>query len=392
MKAPGQELRAPANETKLRPLVLISSLATGGAERVTVSFMCRLREKQIGARLCTVTARHDGPLGAEVSARGVTRYDLGARRLADPVALLRLVQMVRRAEINIIHAHGQDASILAAAARCLSPVRVVITRHVLEEPSGNSHQRWRARLALAAARRADAIVAVSSAVADWLAGVARLPRNAIHVVPNGIHLERFDRPELITCRDELRRALGFGPEDLLVLVPAVLRDGKGHLTVIKALPALQSRVPTVRVLFAGGGECEGPLRRQAQAHRGAVGFLGPRQDIPELLAASDVVVLPSQAEALPTVLMEAAAAGRPVVATRVGGVSEVVEDGHTGFLVAPDDVPGLVDAVAVLLTDRVRARTFGDRGRSVAYARFDLDLQIERTLALWSEVVIGPQP
>jgi glycosyltransferase involved in cell wall biosynthesis len=367
----------------------MSSLATGGAERVTVSFLRRLQEKETETMACTVTARHDGPLAAELSEAGVIRRDLGARRLADPLAPLRLLQLLRRERVDVVHAHGQDASILGAAVRSLSGVPLIITRHVLDEPSANWRQSLRARLALAAARRADAVVAVSSAAADRLAETARLPRAAIRVIPNGIDLERFGQPQLTARRAELRRALGFGPRDQLVLLPAVLREGKGHDLLIEALPALKARVPAARVLFAGGGECETALRLQAQPHGDAIVFLGPRQDIPELLAACDLVVLPSRAEALPTALIEAAAAGRPVVATRVGGTAEVVEHGRTGWLVPPDNAATLVDAVATLLIDRERARAFGAAARRLAYEQFAIDVQVERTLALWSEVAIG---
>lgn len=384
-RAQGENLSRP--ERTRRPLILLSSLATGGAERVTVSFLRRMRQRGMEALACTVTARHDGPLATELWANGIRRYDLGARRLADPLALWRLLQLVRRQPIELVHAHGQDASILGAMVRSLADVPLVITRHVLDEPSVNWRQRLRARLALWAIHQADAVVAVSSAVANRLAELTRLPRAAIHVIPNGIEVERFDSLPLSVHRTEFRRALGFSSADRLVLVLAVLREGKGHERLIEALPALQARVPAVRLLFVGGGERETALRLQAQSSGDAIVFLGPRQDVPELLTACDLVVLASDAEALPTALMEAAAAGRPVVATRVGGVAEVVEHGRTGWLVPPDDTAALVSAIADLLTDRRRASAFGVSARQLALERFSIDLQIERTLALWSAVI-----
>ncbi len=375
----------------MRPLVLISSLESGGAERVTVSFLCRLRRLGLDIRACTVTARHDGPLAAELSRARVIRHDLGARRLADPFALPRLMRLLRRERIGIVHAHGQDASILAAAVRCASRVPLVVTRHVLDEPSGDWRQSLRARFALAAIRRADAVVAVSSAAADRLAEIAGLPRNAIRVIHNGIDLDRFDQPDLIARRAEIRGALGFDPDALLVIVPAVLREGKGHEVLLDALPWLRARIPSVRVTFVGGGEREAALRSRARSHGDGVTFLGPREDIPDLLAACDLVVLPSLAEALPTALIEAAAAGRPVVATRVGGAPEIVEDGRTGLLVSPGDPAALADAIATVLADRDRARAFGEAARRRARERFALDLHIERTLELWLEVVASGQ-
>jgi glycosyltransferase involved in cell wall biosynthesis len=374
----------------LRPLVLLSGLATGGAERVTVSFVRRLRAMGIDVSVCTVTARQDGPLAAELSAAGVPRHDLGAARLADPRGLVRLGRLLARERPDVIHAHGQDAAILAAAARQFHPFPLVITRHVMEEPTTSLRERLRALAACVAFRRADAAVAVSHAVAQRLAQLSGVPHRSIHVIPNGIEVESFDRSSA-ERRIELRAALSAGPDDSLVLVPAVLRDGKA--LVLRAVPALRARVPTARVLVAGGGEREAALRSQARAlgdgMADAVRFLGPRTDIPDLLAACDLVVLPSAAEALPTALIEAAAAGRPVVATRVGGIPEVVVDGVSGLLVPPCNPAALADSIATLLFDRARARLYGAAARGIARSRFSVDTHVARTLDLWEALRAG---
>ena len=219
------------------------------------------------------------------------------------------------------------------------------------------------------------------------AELSGLPRTAIHVIHNGIELEAFSRPELFERRPVLRRELGFLSADRPVLVPSVLREAKGHEVLIEAVPALKARVPRARVVLAGAGEREAALRRLACPYGDAVLFLGARRDIPELLAASDLVVLPSMAEGLPTALIEAAAAGRPVVATRVGGAPEVVKQGRTGILVPPNNPAALADAMATLLLDPERAQRLGQVARQLAKQRFSLELQVSRTMALWSDVI-----
>lgn len=374
-----------------RPLVLLSHLATAGAERVTVSFVRRLRVMGVDASVCTLTARVDGPLAEELRAAGVPRHDLDARRLADPGALARLLRLLARERPDVVHAHGQDASILATAARRLGGFQLAVTRHVLEEPMGDARQRLRARAACAALRRADAAVAVSRAAAGRLAALSGMPPDAIHVIPNGIELEHFDDPAPAR-REAVRRALGAGPEDRLVLVPAALRRGKGHDALLDALPGLRARVPRARLLFAGGGwdAWENRLRARVAAMaedvRDAVRFLGPRTDIAELLAASDLVALASEAEALPTALIEAAAGGRAVVATRVGGIPEVVLDNVTGLLVPPGDPAALGVAIACLLLDRGRARAYGAAARRRARQEFAIETQVSRTVALWASL------
>jgi glycosyltransferase involved in cell wall biosynthesis len=371
----------------LRALVLISGLAPGGAERVTVSLLTRLRATGRAAPLCTVTSRHDGPLAAEATAAGLERRDLGARRLADPLALARLVGLLRAERFDLVHAHGQDAALLAAAATGVVRVRLVITRHVLDEPDSDWRERARARLTLQAFRRADVAVAVSRAAAERLAHLAHLSPSRIRVVPNGIDVAAFARVASGPARARLLADLGLPRDVRIVLCPAVLRKGKGHRVLLDALPELRRRCPGVRVLLAGGGELEAELRRSAEPHGEAIHFLGHRTDMPELMAASDLVVLPSRAEALPTVLMEAAAAGRPAVASRVGGVPEIVDHGTTGLLVPPGDPGALARATADLLSTPQRAGQMGERARRRARSRFSLDRQAEDTLALWDHAL-----
>lgn len=373
----------------IRPLVLISSLDLGGAERVTVSFLLELAKRDLPAVLCTVSSRQNDALASELTKAGVFRHDLRARRLADPTAFLRYIRLLRSEKFDVVHAHGQDAAILGAAARALVRIPLVLTRHVLDEPGTVWRERLRARWALAAARRADAVIAVSSASADHLSRSAAIPRSTIAVVPNGIDVARFDCSDLSRRRSELRRRIGIAPTDRVVLVIAALRRGKGHEVLIEAWPDLHRRVQDLRVVFVGGGERQAELEARCRRVGAAVMFLGWRDDIAELLTASDVVVLPSFSEAYPTVLMEAAAAGRPIVATRVGGVAEIVDHERTGLLVAPGDASALADSVCVILGSSRRARSFGRAGRERARTDFSLERQVEQTLGVWSSMRSG---
>jgi glycosyltransferase involved in cell wall biosynthesis len=373
----------------MSPLVLISSLAPGGAERVTVTLLSRLRREGMAVPLCTVTSRHDGPLAREVRNAGVQRMDLGARRLADPFALIRLIRLLRAESVDLIHAHGQDAAILGAAACRVSRIPLVITRHVLEEPGEGRRQRVRARLTLGAFRQADVPVAVSLATAVRLSRLSGRATEDIRVLHNGIDVDAYSAPAPEPARQALCHELTLPLDARLVLLPAVMRAGKGHDVLLDSVPAIAGRVPRVHFLLAGTGDLEDRLRARAAGHAHSVHFLGHRTDMPELMAGCDLVVLPSMAEALPTVLMEAAAAGRPVVATRVGGVPEVVVDSETGLLVPSEDPAALAGAITALLMDRSRARAFGRRARKVARSRFSLERQVERTVGLWQETVLG---
>lgn len=370
-----------------RALVLLSSLAAGGAERVTVTFVRRLAETGRPVEFCTLTDRHDSSLADELQRAGVPRRDLGARRLLDPHACARYVHLLRQARIDVVHAHGQDAWILAGFGRRVTRVPLVLTRHVLDEPAGTWREALRRRCAIDAARQADVLVAPSAATARRLAELAGVPASTIQLLPNGVDLRQFASADLARRRESLRQSMGWAPHDRVVLLPAVLRRGKGHDVLIDALPHLASAVPDARVVFAGGGEREVELRLAAQPHARRLSVLGHRDDMPALLAACDLVVLPSLAEALPVALVEAAAAGRAIVASRVGGVPDIVEHGVTGLLVPANDPAALAGAIEALLVDRAKAEAFGKAGQALAHRRFSLDAFVDASVAVWVSAI-----
>jgi glycosyltransferase involved in cell wall biosynthesis len=371
----------------MRALVLISGLATAGAERVTVNFLRHLHGTEHRVDVCTLTSRHDGPLARELEHSGVARYDLGARRLADPGAFVRLLGLLKCLRPDIIHAHGQDAAILASAARLLTSKPLVITRHVMDEPRESRRDKLRARMTLWALSRADSVIAVSKAAADGLAKITKLPRPKIHVIPNGIELESFCAAELEESGLQLREKFGYDSNHRVVLLPAALRNGKGHDVFFAAIPRLRQQIPSLRVIVAGSGDQESNLRECARSFADCVLFLGECAQMPQLFHACDLVVLPSFSEALPTALIEAAASRRPVVATRIGGTPEVVDENRTGLLVRTNDPDALADAIIEMFKNPERLKTFGSAARAHAEKNFSIELQVARTLKLWSEVI-----
>jgi glycosyltransferase involved in cell wall biosynthesis len=242
-------------------------------------------------------------------------------------------------------------------------------------------------MSLSALRRADAVVAVSDATARRLSELMPFPKGKIRVIPNGVRLDPFLRSDLHMRGMELRNKLGFTAEERIVLIPAALREGKGHEVALGAMTVLQQRIPSLRLVFAGMGNREPDLRRKAKPLGDKVVFLGDFPEMPVLFGACDLVVLPSMSEALPTALIEAAAAGCAAVATSVGGTPEVIKGNLTGLLVRPNDPEALAAAVSDLLGDAKRLQRFGAAARLHALQNFSMEIQVQRTLDLWSEVI-----
>ncbi|NDJ86727.1 MAG: glycosyltransferase family 4 protein [Chloroflexi bacterium] len=369
----------------MRVFVMVSSLAMGGAERNIVSILPRLQRTGIDCRLVSLNRRRDGPLAEHLEHHGIERFDLAARRMLDPPAWRRFAQLVRDQEPDLVHAHDLDTTIYAAITRRRLGLPAVMTRHVIEEPHGVLRANIRAGAALMAARYGfDRIITVSEAVRQRFSRLARIPVSRIETIYNGIDFTPFS---VQYDRVATRAALGLGADVPVVIMVAVFRPQKGHEVLFDAIPRLQEAVPDVQIVLAGDGDLRPQLTLLAQPYGDTVRFLGQRIDIPALLAASDVLVLPSWQEALPTVLIEAGGAGLPAVATDVGGAAEIIQDGQTGYIVPPGAVDSIAERLITLLQAPEHAATMGQLARKRVSAMFSIERQVQHTVALYERVL-----
>jgi glycosyltransferase involved in cell wall biosynthesis len=239
-------------------------------------------------------------------------------------------------------------------------------------------------------RDADAFVAMSRKIRGEMVA-AGIADERVAVIPHGVDTERF-RPAEPRERDALRRGLGL-PGGVLAIFTGRLLRGKGLETLVEAFGAVAAARPDVHLVLVGSGEgqalsVEEALRADVRARRldDRVLFAGRRDAVEGLLRASDLFVFPSVFEALGISLVEAAACGLPAVASRTGGIVDVVEDGRSGFLVTPGRASELASALASLVGDAARREAMGDRAREVALARFDERDTVLRYRALFRQV------
>ncbi len=221
------------------------------------------------------------------------------------------------------------------------------------------------------------VVGVSAHTSANLEKYEKIPRAKIETIPNGIDGSVFD---IRIDREAKRRELGI-PADATVLGIGVrLSAQKGLTYLVQALPEVVGRFPRVVLVIAGEGPLEQDLRNEAEGLGlgGRVKFIGPRVDVPELLQVFDLYVLPSLWEGLPMVLLEAMAAGCPIVATGVGGVPSAIEDGVNGLLVPPRDPAALAHAIVRVLGDETLRRRMGQAGKQVFGERFSAEKMTRR--------------
>jgi glycosyltransferase involved in cell wall biosynthesis len=358
-----------------RVLYVITELDVGGAEQALCELACRLDRGRFAAEVACLTG--EGPLAARLRDRDVPVHLLKACCRWDARALWRLRRLLRRADI--VHSFLYHANLLTRFAAIGPGARVVISSARVAERS-RPRRRW---LECHTHRLVDVEVCVSTGVRDWLAE-GGFPRDKLAVIPNGVDVERF------AGRDPAFKArLGLAPATPLVTAIGRLHEQKGMTYFLRAAASLLHSVPSCRFLIVGQGPLEAALKAEAREFHleERVTFLGFCDDVPAVLRASDVFVLPSLWEGMPNALLEAMAAAVPVVATRVEGVTEVVRDGATGFLVLPRDVPGLVSATLRLLGDPGRARAMGATAQQHVRTHYTLDIMARRHEELYRRLL-----
>jgi glycosyltransferase involved in cell wall biosynthesis len=294
-----------------------------------------------------------------------------------------------------VHTHLGLADVVGTlAARSLGVPAVSTIHLVAGQPTGrpaDQTRRARARMRLAALvrRRAGArVIAVSEAArVAYLMQGWDLPRHVV-TVHNGIA-----RDARAGAGAAVRAELGIAPDELVVSTVTVLRQGKGHDLAISAVAALLARFPKLRLVVLGDGSAREQIHRLAAPLGDAVVFTGHHGDPMAMLAATDVLLHPTRMDAFPTALLEAAASRVPVIATNVGGVPEIVEDGHTGVLLDfPPTAPALTAELARLLEDPSLRRRMGERAEQRFLERFTAARWAARLREVYEEVLREGRP
>jgi glycosyltransferase involved in cell wall biosynthesis len=334
---------------RTRVLWLLKGLGPGGAERLVVGHASTGDRDafEYAAAYLLPWKQHLVP---ELEMLGVDTHCLDVRTPADPRWLPRLRRLVREGRFDIVHIHSPALAALARPAlRVWGPRPAIVYTEHNRWPSYQPVTRVANRLTLGLD---DATIAVSE---DVRASMGRRASN-VEVLVHGIDVERVRRH--LSDRDAVRAELGIGGDELLAVTVANLRASKGYDHLLVAARHLADQGVPVRFAAAGQGPLEGELRARAEALGLGDCFrlLGYVPDAARLVAGADLFVLASEHEGLPLAVMEALALGVPVVATRVGGIPELVDDGASGLLVDPGDPDGLAAAILTLTDPELRAR------------------------------------
>ena len=380
---PVARLPLPGGRDRIRVVELLATGTNGGAQEHVYNLVSRIDRERYDVSVCSLSP---GSAIRKIEHAGTPVCIIEAADDADAVE--SVAAHLAAVGADVIHNHMFHAEVIGTQAALrvaetgLPRPYVVGTVHSSRIRSDEDRVLLR-RLT----PRMDHLIAVSSSIVHKIEDEGRVgaPVSLIH---NGIDLERYDH--LVPCCT-LREEYGLPPEGPIVGVVARLEPEKGHPTLIEAWPQVLAAFPDASLLIIGeGSRCEA-LGEQAHALGLAksVIFTGRRDDVPAVTKSLDVAVLPSYREAQGLTILEAMALSRQVVASNVGGIPEMIEDGKTGLLVPPHDAGALADAILRLLTDHPLADTLGRAGHDLVHERFCVELMARTVETIYDEAVLG---
>jgi sugar transferase (PEP-CTERM/EpsH1 system associated) len=356
---------------------IVYALRPGGMEFGVVKLVNGLDRARVRSSICSTK-----PAGVlkHLVASEVPVFELNRRDGNDPRLVWQLYRLFREQRPHVVHTHAWGTLVEGLVAARLAGVPAVVHgEHGTLQL--RRYQRWLQRTAWCAA---DQVLAVSSRLAERMAAETRIAAARVTTIRNGVDLSRFSSID----RAAARAALSIDSSASVVGSVGRLVAVKDHMTLLEAMAQLRRDGLTADLLLAGDGPLRDSLVQRASALgiTGHVRFLGHRGDVETALAALDVFVLSSVSEGLSNTILEAMATRLPVVATRVGGADELVDDGVTGILVPAGDPEALSAALGQVLRDPELARTMGHAGRRRVEASFDLATMVRQYEALYRDL------
>jgi glycosyltransferase involved in cell wall biosynthesis len=373
-----EALSAVRGREKLRVLTVIDALLTAGAETVATRIALGLDPDRFESTICST--RPSDPAHVETArAAGVRVVELNRRSKVDVWRWSPLVRLLRGGTIDVVHAHKFGSNLWAALLRPPSRLPVLVAHEHSWSYEGTARRIVDRELI---ARRADAIVAVSPQDRKRMIELEKIPSEKVVFVPNGIP----DYPA--GDRERIRRELGFAASDPIVGTVCGLRPEKEVETILRALARLAAHRPGLRFLVVGDGPERLRLERLAEQLGVPTLFLGhrPNVEVPDLLAAMDILVCSSRFEGMPLAVLEWMAAGKAIVASRVGGIPSILEDGREAILVPPRDDEAFAQGIDRLLDDPVQRERFGAAARRRQRLGFRFDQTVAQLESLYERL------
>jgi glycosyltransferase involved in cell wall biosynthesis len=371
-------------ENKFKVLYVFAALPVGGAEQVLVTELKGLSRELFFPLVCVISEK--GPVGEMIEQMGIPVISLHRmkKHQFDYGIIREIKALILQEKIVLVHTHLYDGGKYGRiAARMAKVPGIIHTAHNIYIKRRTKYHLINRILASFTGR----IIAVSEAVKESLVRYDRINRNKIQVIYNGIDLTGFDGP---FSPKDIRAGLGIGAEEFVIGVIARLEEQKGHRFLLEALSQLpESPASCLKILIVGDGQLRSVLEAETKKRglSSKVFFLGTRKPITPILKALDLFLLPSLWEGFSMAILEAMAAGVPVIATRVGGAGEVIASGRDGLLIPPGDAQSLAKAIQDVLEHRDKYKEMARNGRERVRQHFSQEQHMMALQTLYLQVL-----
>jgi len=361
-------------------LHVIGDMNIGGAERQLLEVIPRLNLNRYNVIVCCL--RVAGDFGSILREKGIKIFELHKKSGPDFTVLPRLVRLIKEENIHIVQTYIFTSNFWGGIAAKIARVPIIFLGI---RGLGVDAPNYEFLYLKMFSRFVDAIIFNSFAARDYYTSRTHIPANIFKVFHNGISISQYE----CNCGVEfIKRKVGIGSNKIVCTVGR-LTEAKGHVYLLKAFKEVLKKYGNVKLLIVGDGELKRRLEllsEQLDIENNVV-FLGKRTDVADLLQISDIFVLSSLHESFPNAVMEAMACGKPVVATKVGGIPELVIDHQTGLLVPPLNPHLLANSITELLLNESQAVTLGTNGKKRIEELFNFDILINKIEALYETTI-----
>ncbi len=364
--------------SKIKVLQLVEGFNFGGAETKLLELVKHMDKDRFETTVVSLG------LGNEIEDKFHNELDCRVmtfqrQKQVDFKLLARVRDFIRNEKIDVVMTTLFYADVLGAMAGKSGGAKGVFSWETISSPKWLvPHRLWSYRYAI---RRADKVISVSKATAQWLVDKRKVNPGKVMIIPYGVNLDKFNP----SVKSVTRQSIGLSENDIIIGQVSRLNEQKGHTYLIDAAPAIIAKQPHVKFVLVGDGPLRADLEQQIKANGVEDHFklLGFRQDVHEILPLFDVFTLPSLYEGLPNVVLEAMACGLPVVATPVDGTKEAVIDSETGILVPVGDVKELAENLLKVISNNDLKSKLGTAGRKRVEDEFSLDGQVKKFETLY---------
>ncbi len=374
-------------QRRMRILQIVNGFAIGGAETKLLDLIRRLDRKKY--EIFVVSVGQGGPLQSDFEKAADDLVVFEKKSAFDFSLIFKVAHYIRKNKIDLVQTTLLYADLIGPVAAKLAGAKHVISwetvSHGTNDPLRTKlRHRFGYRLSM---KMVSKIVAVSEETKTSIIANRKINPRKVEVIYYGVDTDLFNRSE--NGNHIKREVLGIQENEIVILTVARIEEVKGHQFLIEAAKDIVKDFPRVKFFFVGDGVLREELEKRVQALAlfAHFYFLGFRKDVGDLLKTADIFVLPSLSEGLPNVLLEAMASSKPVVATNVGGIPEIIVHGKTGYLVPPKNPRLLGKAIRKLLENPDDRKKIGEAGRNIVTHKFSLDRMVRNFDQLYASLL-----